>query len=184
MKKIIWIKIQVQIWHHVRPKRLMWPQIWVLGNFMTCWHFTLLWLCRRFSLTFHWNFDHNLHRLILTYIENVHGLNTKKLSLLLWYMTENYWAKAVAWFFNFESAKKILIKPYAGVRKCVMQITLHQLTMFLDIDRFLQEICHMCKLQKYTNASSHFELLMIIYSLSMKVYLEMSYRNIDQNTKL
>ena len=107
MKKIIWIKIQVQIWHHVRPKRLMWPQIWVLGNFMTCWHFTSLWLCRRFSLTFHWNFDHNLHRLILTYIENVHGLNTKKLSLLLWYMTENYWAKAVAWFFNFESAKKL-----------------------------------------------------------------------------
>ena len=106
VKKIIWIKIQIQIWHHVRTKRLMWPQIWVSRNFMTCWHFTLLWLCRRFSLTFHWNFDHNLHRLILTYIENVHGLNTKKLSLLLWYMTENYWAKAVAWFFNFKSAKK------------------------------------------------------------------------------
>ena len=83
------------------------PQIWVLGNFMTCWHFTLLWLCRHFLLTFHWNFDHNLQRLILTYIENVQGLNTKKLSLLLWYMTEKYWAKAVAWFFNFESAKKL-----------------------------------------------------------------------------
>ena len=147
-------KSKHQVWDHVRTKRLMCPQIWVLGNFMTFWHFTLLWLCRRFSLTFHWNFDHNLHQFILTYIEKCTRSECQKAFLLPYDMTDMYCAIAVAWFFNFESAKKLFSKnnlpTWENVSWKLLGTNLPFCLTLIDCEKKLAIIVS-CK--KYTNAT-------------------------------
>ena len=168
-------KSKHQVWDHVRTKRLMCPQIWVLGNFMTFWHFTLLWLCRRFSLTFHWNFDHNLHQFILTYIEKCTRSECQKaFSSSIWY--DGYVLRnSCCMIFQFWISKKIILKKqFTNVRKRVMKITWHQFTILLDIDRLRKEISNNCKLQKVHQC--YLTSLVITYFLSMEVDLVVPHR--------